>query len=197
MSDTNDINAERVSDQIVWMDATGAPAISPTESTQSQVRGIVPKTQGALALAQKMDIDVLWQEVPGTSSHVVKALELLKQAIEMLGQAMRSENAIESDRFVQRAQLTLPKLFALRSIGDGFGVVINSLYFAFTNLNGTPMRPDQVKVAWRVLRELRNTPVMSLDQGIQRVEELEASGLEVDPSSLGDLLEHYESGVNE
>src|ERR1700722_8286324 len=192
MSDTG-ASAEKVfSDQIVWLpDGTGAPAIGNTEITRSSDRVIPFLTRGANAVESAIDIDRLYEETPGTSSQIVTALELLKQAIDIFGHAMRSEDALEADRFVQRAQLILPKLFALRSIGDGFGVIINSLHFAFTNLHGTPMRPEQVKAMWLVLRELRNMPAMSLDQGIHRTEELEASGLEVDPTELGELLEEF------
>jgi hypothetical protein len=198
MSDTSTSTSSVSSDQTLWLtDGTGAPAISNAELTRSPSRVIPFLTRGATALAPAIDIDRLWEAAPGTSSQVVTALELLKQAIDILGQAMRSADAMEADRFVQRAQPTLPKLFALRAIGEGFGVVINSVYFAFINLKGTPMRPEQIKAIWLVLRELRNMPAMSLDQGIHRAEELEASGLEVDPSELGELLENYESRDNE
>jgi hypothetical protein len=93
---------------------------------------------------------------------------------------------------VQRMQLALPNLFACRTIGDGFAIIINSLHFAFANLRGTPLSSDQLNVVWRILRELRARPVMSLDQGIQRVEELEKCGLQVDPPDVGNLLEGTE-----
>jgi hypothetical protein len=38
---------------------------------------------------------------------------------------------------------------------------------------------------------------MSLEQGIQRAEELEEQGLEVDPPDLGTLFEDPESAENE
>jgi len=178
-------------------DETGTPTTNRSESTPSAVRGIVVETHGATAIAPVIEIDRLYEAPPGTSSQIVRALELLKQAIDFLAEAQKSNTPMEADRFVQRAQLTLPKLFAYRSIGDGFGVIINSLHFAFTNLRGTPLTPDQLNAVWRVLRELRARPVLPLEQGIQRVEELEECGLEVDPPDLGDLLEDAESASNE
>ena len=55
------------------------------------------------------------------------------------------------------------------------------------------MNSKQVDVVWRVLRNLRNAPALSFDQGIQAVEELEESGLEVDPPELELLLGDSES----
>jgi hypothetical protein len=176
---------------------TAAPAGKRSESTLSPIPAIAIRTRGANALAPAIDIDRLYDSIPGTSSQMVRALELLKQASDDLARALQSENPMESDRHVQRAQLMLPKLFALRSIGDGFGLVINSLYFAFTNLHGTPLAPNQLNVVWRVIRELRARPVLSLEQGIQRVEDLEESGLTVDPPDLGNLLEELEPSANE
>jgi hypothetical protein len=184
----------RLDDLAQRLDETSTLEMKRDESTYSPVREISFETIGATALAQVIDIERLWEAPPGTTSQIVRALELLKQAIDFLADARKSDNPMDSDRFVQRAQLTLPKLFACRSIGDGFGVIVNSLHFAFVNAHGTPLTPDQLNVAWRVLRELRTHPVMSLEQGIQYAEDIENCGLVVDPPELGSLLEGYESG---
>jgi hypothetical protein len=194
MSDTGtNITQIRVNEPVRQFEETATRTINSDESTFSSASGISFETVGATALAPVIDIERLYETLPGSTSQIVRALELLKQAIDFLSEARKSENPMDSDRYVQRAQLALPKLFACRSIGDGFGVIINSLYFAFTNLHGTPLTSDQLNVVWRILRELRTRPVMSLEQGIQHAEELENCGLEVNPPDLGDLLEGYES----
>jgi hypothetical protein len=198
MSDTTTNIPKIRSNEIVRQSAeTVTRAISRDESTFASVSGIAFETAGATALAPVIEIDRLYEAVPGSTSRIVRALELLKQAIDLLSEAKQSENPMDADLFVQRVQLALPNLFVYRSIGDGFGVIINSLYFALTNLHGTPVTSDQLTVMWRLLRELRARPIMSLEQGIQRVEELEKCGLEVDPPDLGDLLESHESAENE
>jgi hypothetical protein len=183
MSDTETTTTQ------VRVAATGAMT---DESTFAPGGGIFYETVGATALAP-IDIDRLYEAPPGSASQMVRALELLKQAIDLLSESRKSDNPMDSDRLVQGVQLTLPKLFACRSIGDGFGVIINSLHFAFANLHGAPLTSEQLNVMWRILRELRNRPVMPLEQGIQHAEELENCGLNVDPPDLGDLLEGYES----
>ena len=163
----------------------------------SRILGTASLTSGANALAPVVDIDRLWEVPPSGRAHIARALELLKEASDYLSEAQRQDDTLRADRYVQRLQLTLPKLFACRSVGDGFGVIVNSLHFAFVNLHGKPLTGDQINVVWRVLRELRLRPVMPLERGIQQVEELEQHGLEVDPPDIGDLLEPLGSEEND
>jgi hypothetical protein len=125
---------------------------------------------------------------------MVAALKLLKESYENLSAAQNASSTVEADRFVQHVQSALPKLFACRSIGDGFASIIVAIDAAFTNQRGEPLAGPQLNVLWRVVRELRNHPAMSLDQGIVLVEELESQGLAVDPPFVGKLLEEVESG---
>jgi hypothetical protein len=175
-------------------DETVTSVGNPFESTPLPARAITFEVQGALALAPVINIERLYEAVPGTSSQMVRALEVLKHVIELLGEAKKSDNPIEADTLIQSANLALPKLFSYRSIGDGFGIVINSLHYAFTNLRGMPLTEEQLNVIWRVLRELRERPVLSVEQAVQCAEELEERGLEVDPPDLGDLLDEFSIG---
>jgi hypothetical protein len=198
MSDTwTNVPKLRVNGRSLQPDDTAVPTFNSSESTRASAGDVTIETQGATALAPVMDIDRLWEAVPGTISQTVRALELLKEVSNILAAAQRADNPMDADRLIQRAQLALPKLFACRSVGEGFGVIVNSLHYAFVNLHGTLLRSDQLNAVWRVLRELRDRPVMSLEQGIQRVEELERHGLDVDPAGLADLLEASESADNE
>ena len=140
-----------------------------------------------------MDIDRFYDAAPGTSSQILTALEILKQAIDLLGQAQQSTIAIETDRIVQRFKLLLPKLFQCRAVGDGFGMIITSVHVAFENLNGTPATQVQIRTIWRILRELRNVPAMSVDHALRSIDEMEATGLEVDAPEVGTLLEEFDA----
>jgi hypothetical protein len=177
-------------------DETSVPAVR-SETATAPTRGAVLKTRGANALAPVIDIDRLYDAAPGTASQMVTALELLREASDNLASAQRCDSAMEADGFAQRAQLVLPRLFACRSIGDGFGIVINSVHFAFANLRGMPLTHGQLNVLWRVLRELRLRPAMTVEQGVRLAEDLEAQGLVVDPLELGDLLEASEAPDDE
>jgi hypothetical protein len=166
--------------------------IRPTDSTA--VPNEDPyRTRGANVLAPVIDIDRFYDAVPGTNSQLIRALSLLREVLGFLDQAKKSGDPMESDELVQRAQLVLPRLFECRGIGDGFGLIINSLYIAFANLRGKPLNAEQLDVIWRVLRELRSRPALSFEQGLTRVEDLEGAGLEVDPPELARELENSEA----
>lgn len=198
MSDTATGGGKPRSREIVWLpDGTGAPAISNKELTKSPFHVTPLITQGATALAPVIDIDRLYETAAGSTSQIVSALELLKQASDVLETARRSESPLDADGWVQRVQLLLPRMFSYRGVGDGYAVIINSLHFALANQNGTPLTADQLNAVWRTVRELRTKPAMNLEQGIQRVEELETSGLRVDPPDVGALIEENESAANE
>ncbi len=165
------------------------PAVKGTES--ALLSGLVLETQGATA--KVINIEALWDAPADNPSQVLRAIDLLKQTADLLERALKVTDAIEADRLVQQVQATLPKLFSYRSVGDGFGLIINSVHYAFVNLKGTPLSQPQMRVMWRVLRELRLRPAMSADQGIERVTEMEETGLAVDPPGIGDFVEHFEA----
>src|SRR5882724_2648532 len=105
MSDTDTKIPKVDSIEPVWLpDETRTPGVR-LESTPAPKSTIVLRTRGATALAPVIDIDRLYEAVPGTSSKIVSALELLKQASDNLAAAQRCDSAMEADRFVQRAQL--------------------------------------------------------------------------------------------
>jgi len=178
-------------------DDTATPTSGLDKPTESPRFARLAETRGANALVVSIDTARLYDAPVGDSSNIVRALELLKQASDHFSAARKADNPIDADRFLQRVQAILPKLFALRSIGDGFGVVVNSLYVAFANLRGRPMNHAQIDVAWRLVRELRARPALSLEQGIQLVEELEECGLVVDPPELAALLDDSELAEND
>jgi hypothetical protein len=138
-----------------------------------------------------INIDRLYEAPAGTESQMVRALGLLAECVDLLDQARLEANsdAISSDRLVQRVQSLLDQLFSCRNIGDGFGLIVNSLHFAFLNLQGIPLTSKQLNGVWRCLKELRTRPALTFDHGLQYVTELEEAGLEIDPSFLGEILE--------
>ena len=102
--------------------------------------------------------------------------------------ASQQKDWITADRYTQRFQASLPNLFTPRRIGDGYGVIINSIHIAFVNRRGKPLNFDQLTAIWRVLKELRNAPFIQFEPALDYVEELETCGLEVDPINLSELV---------
>ena len=149
-------------------------------------------SEGSLALAPVIEIDKLYPSTKGSRSQLLRALEMLADAIDLLSKARTAaqrNNSIEADRFIQRFEATLPALFRCRRVGDGYGVIVNALHFAAINQHGEPLKLDQITTVWRILKELRNRPFVEFEQALDYVEELENCGLQVDPPILSELLE--------
>jgi len=146
------------------------------------------KTRGAGVAP--IEIDQLYPATEGAHPELLKALGLLADAIALLDQARVAalNNALDADRLVQRVQVLLPTLFTCRRLGDGYGLVINSLHFAFINLRGKPLSKEQINAVWRVLKELRNRPFLTFEQALNCVSEFEEVRLEVDPTVLSELV---------
>jgi len=158
---------------------------APTARKRAEVR-----RQSGQAVAP-IEIDHLYPAADAARSDVLRALQLLADAISVLDQgraAARNNDPIAADRFVLRFQLMLPGLFTCRKLGDGFAVIVNSLHFAFINQHGNPLTLDQLTTVWRIVRELRTRPFLSFDQALEYVTEIESHQLHIDPTILSDLL---------
>lgn len=178
----------QVSQPFTTQQASVSNSSLPVElDSSAQTDAFLVETVGANVLAPVMDIDRLYEGSTSTNSQMVSALELLKTAADLLNEGRLSGNPMEGDRALQRVQLLLPKLFELRGIGEGFGLLITTLHFAFVNMHGVPPTQNQLNAVWRTIRELRNRPMMTMDQIVDRVEELETAGFQVDPSDLETL----------
>lgn len=166
--------------------------IALRDATQLAVPFIKPRRGSASATTPSaIPIDVLYPATKESAPDVVTALDLLAKAIKLLEdarQANKKTDMVLADRYVQRFQSSLSSLFERRSIGDGYGVIINSLHFALVNQHGQPLSYDQLTASWRILKELRNGPFIQFEEALDRVAELEASGLQVDPVAISDFL---------
>jgi hypothetical protein len=99
---------------------------------------------------------------------------------------------VEGDRILLRLHFLLRDLFKYRDVGDGFAQIVNTLQFALINQRGKPLTFPQVTTIWRIVKELRTRPLMSFDEGINAVSELEESGFEVDPPILSELVSQFD-----
>jgi hypothetical protein len=153
-------------------------------------------TAGSLALAPVIEIDKLYPATRDSKSQLVTAIGLLADAIELLSKARiaaQKSHSVEADRFTQRFEAILPDLFRCRRVGDGYGVIINSLHFAAINKNGEPFSLDELTTVWRILKELRNSPFVEFEQALDYVEEFENCGLRVDPPIVSEMLESLQN----
>jgi hypothetical protein len=166
---------------------------SPQLGTENieQGRSAPVRVEGTAALAP-IPIDILYPATEANRHDLIQALRLLPQAITALENArdaVRSNDVLQSDHQVHAVQMLLPELFRCRTIGDGFGAIVNALEIAFVNQQGEPLVENQIMTVLRVLKELRSRPFMSFESTQQTIDELEKVGLRVDPVTLGELLD--------
>jgi hypothetical protein len=180
------------------------PKPAPRATQKLGDTGFVTTNQtrsGSAAFANRMtgsavpiDIDQLYPRTDGPQPHLIKALDLLAQAVSLLDQCRTiwASNPVEGDRVLLKFHFLLRDLFRCRDIGNGFSQIVNTLQFALINQKGKPLTFAQLTTVWRIVKELRTRPLMSFDEGINAVSDLEESGLEVDPPILSELVSQFD-----
>ena len=121
----------------------------------------------------------------------ITALRLLSLGVGRCQRALESmatNDTLAADTEIQKIQVLLPELFCCRTLGDGFGTIINALISAFETLAGETPNKKQIMMFGRVLRQLREKPFMSADEADEQLELLESVGLSVYPAELLDFL---------
>jgi hypothetical protein len=116
---------------------------------------------------------------------VSMALGNVDSALELLGDG----DKIGGDDAMHHYQVLLPELFACRSIGDGFGLLVSSLQNAVARLRGQPMEERQIRAVRSVLVAVRSEPFMTFDAALAHVSRLEQVNLSVDPPNFEYLAE--------
>lgn len=156
---------------------------------------LIPKAQAGPAvhgsMALPIEIDKLYPAEEDSKEDVIAALGLLAEAISTLEKARTAAHnkaPMEADRYLLRFQVLLPELFRRRSIGDGYGAIINSLHFTFINQHGKPLSFEQLTTVWRIVKELRNGPFVPFEQALRSIAELEDCDLQVYPSTISEFL---------
>jgi hypothetical protein len=176
----------------VAFDQETSTTVSVPEASAGRETAIrAVRTLGTGALAP-IPIDTLYPATESNRHDLIHALQLLPQAIKALEKArdaLGSGDLLQSDHYVHAVQVLLPDLFRCRTVGDGFAATINALEIALVNQHGEPLSEREISSSLRALKELRLHPFLSFDSAQQLIEELEKTGLLVDPASLGDLLD--------
>jgi hypothetical protein len=193
MPDTNTIEFPKPALEPPPASGTGGYRLSGTQGG-APARIARHAVRGSTALAP-IEIDKLYPADKNYVSDLIAALSVLADAIGLLEKARaaaRNKDAFTADRYWQRFQSLLPGLFTRRKIGDGYGAVINALHFACVNQHGAPVSLEQLTTVWRVIKELRNAPVITFEQALKYVQELEDCHLQVYPTTISELIQETE-----
>ena len=117
---------------------------------------------------------------------------LLREALNWLDRAlddMQSGDPIHADDAMQHVHAMLPELFCCRALGDGFGAVVSALLGTFDHLRGLPMKLQQIRAVRCAVETIRSNPRISFETAMEQIDQLERSGLNVDPPLAGELAE--------
>ncbi len=139
------------------------------------------------ASATRLDIDELYSDASLRPDSLNSALALLHEGGQILDQAiefLRDGDAIASDDSITRFQALLPELFCFRSLGDGFALIVSSMFNSVKNLAGKPMLEEQILAIAFVTRYVRSEIYCSIGPAIDVVEKLVDAGLNVEPPLL-------------
>lgn len=141
-----------------------------------------------------MTIDELYDERLDTS--LSRALSLLADGIGLLREAFEAlpDERLASDDAMLHFHGLLKEFFACREIGDGYGVVVNSIWAAAENktASGELYTREQIAALRRTLTQLREEPALTFEQGRRLAKSLRSAGLKTRPPALDvvdDLLE--------
>lgn len=83
----------------------------------------------------------------------------------------------------------MDELFCNREVGDGFGMVINSLLSLFENLDGSFLNSNQLTNIIRTLQVLRVKPFLTEPEAIELTQYLEDTGIEIEPKGFKNLVD--------
>ena len=126
------------------------------------------------------------------SPYLRNALRLISTATGRVDSALEflaEDDKVGADDAMQHYQALLPELFACRSIGEGFGLLVSSLQNAGTRLRGQAMEERQVRAVRSALTALRSEPFMTFDAAMAHLSKLERVDLSVDPPKFEALVE--------
>ena len=115
---------------------------------------------------------------------LAKAFSLLSEGLEYITDAIngqREGDLISSDDSVQRLQALLPELFCCRSIGDGFGAIINAIYHSIANMQGVALNAAQLEAIKRGLRRISTEPFLEFSEAVDEIIPLQDVGFELEP----------------
>ncbi len=165
---------------------TGASATPDTK--------IIRESEAPESPSEQIPTEELYPSIENVSADLNAATRLLSLCLENADQAIqahREQDSIEADDALQRLQGILPELFCCRTLGDGFGIIVNGLMCAFQNLRGAPLTRTQTEKVRQILVKLRSEPFLSVDNAVEALQDLEQLELVIEPpefSYLADML---------
>lgn len=126
---------------------------------------------------------------------LARAFELINEGVAYLSNAITmldEGDLLSSDDYINRLQALLPEIFCCRSIGDGFGEIINAVFHSIANKQGAPLNNTELQAIKNILKRISTEPFISTEDAVDEIIKIEEVGFEVEPSHfkfLADMLD--------
>lgn len=108
------------------------------------------------------------------------ALHLLEEGLTHINVATNmliEGDLVSSDDAIQRFQALLPELFCCRTLGDGFGAIVNAIFQSLKNLEGIPANIEQLGVIRNITNRILTEPFISFEEAVDEIILFETVGL--------------------
>jgi hypothetical protein len=159
----------------------------PVDAAQKFSLGEYPQAKPHARLTQSE----LYPIRAAFSRNHITALRLLTLAIGRVKRGMDAlslNDIIAADIEIQKVQVLLPELFCCRTLGDGFGTIVNSIISAFEALAGETPSVKQLRAMAQSFQMLKDKPFLSTEEADAQVEKMESVGLSAYPQELMEFL---------
>lgn len=159
---------------------------SATRYFETNLTGYAPTT------ADQIPIEALYPSHEVVNPTLGTALRLIDEAMESLAVGLaelRDGNDVSADNQVMQVQALLPELFCCRTLGDGFGSLIVSIFHALKNNAGAPLTIPQVEALRTVFYHLRSAPFLGPEESADVSVKLIEVGLDPSPAALAFLVD--------
>jgi hypothetical protein len=143
----------------------------------------------------RLGTEDIYPDPSARSAPLNAALKLLYEAESCLDSAVvlvRDGDLIGADDHTCKFVAMLPELFCCREIGDGFALIVSSMFHAVKNKGSTPLTERQLLGLAFLTKFLRNNIFCAVDTAIDATEKLVTVDLNTDPPALttvGELLD--------
>jgi hypothetical protein len=141
---------------------------------------------------RRASIEELFTETEGLPPELPNARRMLASCIRNVKDALtsiREGDIVLSDDKIAHVIVSFPELFCCRTLGDGFGMVINALQGAIENKRGAPLDIAQLQSILRALEKIHSEPFLKSSSAVDAISALEESGLNPEPPAYEYLLD--------
>lgn len=131
----------------------------------------------------------------GGSPMLRAATRLLAEGVSLAEDAVAASDAddfVTAQDIILRLKALMPELFCCRSLGDGYGAIINAVMYGLENLGTEPASDEQMRLIRWILQQVKTHPFLSHNVAVDLIMALEDGGLVVEPEEfqhLNDMID--------